>query len=527
MKKNFLSVALSVIAVAFLNGATVLYACDDIAGGVCISADAGQENPVVNNRDKDRIQLKLSLEEVIEMAKDHSLEALMAKHSYIVSYWQFRTYKAQFLPSLNMQASLGNYNRSIVDIQDAITGEIHYVSNNNLRNSLGFSIDQAIPFTGGTVSLTTSLDRLDQFSPGRSASYNSQPVYLNYNQPLFAFNQLKWDKKIEPVKYRQAQVEYLEDLESAAATGIQYFFDLLLAQKDLEVLEKSIETNENLYRIAQERFKLGTVEEDELLQLQQNILTNNLDLSDKKILLEQSKIRFRTFLGLNDNVDIELVLEDFLPEIRLDYTDVIARSEKNSSFMIGKELDLINAESAVARAKSQRGMEVSFNATFGLTQVGDNLKMAYTSPLDQEIVGLSLRMPILDWGLGKGRVQVAKSQQKVTEMQVDQAIAKQREDILQKVMQLNSQGEKCRLSSEAEKVGRQRYESTKNRFMNGSVDVMKLNDAQESMDSAVKRYLEDLKTFWSGYYEIRKLTLYDYVEETEISADFEAITSEL
>ena len=137
----------------------------------------------------------MSLQEVIETAHSQSPSAILARHNFIVNYWQFRTYKAQFLPSLNLQGSLGNYNRSLVSLQDAQTGEIGYLENNTLSNSLGLSIDQNIPFTGGSVSVITSLNRLDQFSPTDKITYNSQPVRITLSQPINAYNSLKWEKK--------------------------------------------------------------------------------------------------------------------------------------------------------------------------------------------------------------------------------------------------------------------------------------------------------------------------------------------
>ena len=98
----------------------------------------------------------MTLQEVIETAHSQSPSAVLAKHNFIVNYWQFRTYKAQFLPALNLQGSLGNYNRSLVSLQDAQTGEIGYLENNNLSNSLGLSINQNLPFTGGSLSGLTS-----------------------------------------------------------------------------------------------------------------------------------------------------------------------------------------------------------------------------------------------------------------------------------------------------------------------------------------------------------------------------------
>ena len=140
--------------------------------------------------------IEMTLDKVVEDARNQSLSSIIAKHKFLVSYWEFRTYKAQFLPSLSLKANLGEYNRSISALRDPNTGEFHYVVDNYLQNSANLVLSQNIPFTGGTLSLISSLSRLDQYTPNRNIVYNSQPIYLSYSQPLFTYNKLKWEKQI-------------------------------------------------------------------------------------------------------------------------------------------------------------------------------------------------------------------------------------------------------------------------------------------------------------------------------------------
>ena len=121
-------------------------------------------------------KLVMTLPQVIEAAQEHSLNALIAKHNFLTQYWQFRSYKAQFLPSLNLNGNLGQYNRSIVSVQNSETGEINFVNNDNLRNTLTLSVDQNFALLGGTFSLYTSLNSLNQFSPDKKTTWNSQPI---------------------------------------------------------------------------------------------------------------------------------------------------------------------------------------------------------------------------------------------------------------------------------------------------------------------------------------------------------------
>ena len=151
---------------------------------------------------------KMTLTDVIYTAHEQSPSALVAKHNFLGNYWAYRSYKAQFLPSLNLGATLGNFNRSLMALQNSETGNIKYVENNNMRNNLTLSLDQNIALTGGKVSVFTQLNRLDQYAPERNITYNSQPINITYIQPLRAFNSLKWQKKTQPKEYDGGYYRY-------------------------------------------------------------------------------------------------------------------------------------------------------------------------------------------------------------------------------------------------------------------------------------------------------------------------------
>ena len=161
----------------------------------------------------------------------------------------------------------GNYNRSLVDVRDPETGRISYVANNTLSNDLSVYINQKIALTGGNVSLNTSLARLDQFSYD-TKTYNSNPVTINYTQPLRSFNTLKWQKKTEPLQYEKAKKQYLESLEGITLQTTSYFFSVLSAQTSYRKSEENLRDTRGMYKIAQQRHDIGTVTKSELLQLE-------------------------------------------------------------------------------------------------------------------------------------------------------------------------------------------------------------------------------------------------------------------
>lgn len=136
----------------------------------------------------------LTLMDAIEIAQAQSYEAMVSRMNLMSQYWSLRSYKAQLLPSINLAGDLMEFDRSMVETRNYDTGEIRYVENNTLSNSLMLSVDQNIAALGGTISLQSYLYRLDQFSYDNTL-YNSRPIRLKYTQPLFSFNRLKWLKK--------------------------------------------------------------------------------------------------------------------------------------------------------------------------------------------------------------------------------------------------------------------------------------------------------------------------------------------
>ena len=200
----------------------------------------------------------------------------------MASYWTYRSFKAQLLPSMNLSGSLMNYNRSFVEARNYEDGKIAYVENNSLSNSLSLSVDQNILATGGTISLQSYLYRLDQFNYNLK-TYNSQPVRISYTQPLRAYNDLKWEKKTAPIEYTIAQKKYLESMEDITITATSLFFSVLSAQSNYQQSIKNYEDRQELYEIAKKRFELGTITKSDILQMELSLLNEQVAVNDNKI----------------------------------------------------------------------------------------------------------------------------------------------------------------------------------------------------------------------------------------------------
>lgn len=464
----------------------------------------------------------ITLKQAIEIAQTGSPQAQIAQLGYMSQYWNFRSYKAELLPSLNLRANIAEYDRSIVDVRDTETGEISYLSNNTLTNNIGISIDQNIAFTGGQISLSSDVSRLDQFSYNNKI-YNTNPISLSYTQPLRSFNEFKWKKKTAPLEYENSKREYLENVENITIRTTDLFFGVLLAHNELSSRVKNYKNTKELYEVAQKRFEIGAISKNELLQLELSMLNSSLDINISRVSLDMARFTFTAYIGIPENTTLELIPPVETPDLSLDYEFVFTKAFTNSSHSTRQDIKRLDAEMEVAEAKALKGLQASLNANLGLSQSDNTFRGAFRELKDREIVGVSLSLPIYDWGMSRGRVNMARAREKLAKTEIEQEETTFSQDIKIKVMQFNNQIKQCEISGRAQDIANERYRITIERFKNGSLSVTELNTAQKEKDDAVGQYIEQLSTYWVSYYELQKLTLYDFMNKRDISVEFDEL----
>lgn len=466
---------------------------------------------------------KYTLSEVINLAQDQSPDAQKAKHSFRYSYWSYRFFKADYLPLLRLDASLPNINRSFNEVSSADDGSISYVLQSSANYSVDLSLNQKIGFTGGDVFLNTGLRRLDNFySDTSTTDYLANMINIGIRQPIFNYNPYKWLKKIEPMKYEEAKRVVVETNERIAATSVEYFFSLLIAQLERKIAVKNYNNYDTLYKIALGRYTLGKIAENELLQLELNLLKAKSSLEKSELDYENKAFVFKSYLRIKEEEAIELVPPSITPQFIIEPELAIKEAENNSSQGLEFKRRLLEAESEVNRARKEGRFDAELYAVFGLTQSSDILNEAYKNPLDEERVEIGITVPLLDWGKAKGKIKMAESNQDLVNTAVEQDIIDFKQNVFINVMEYNMQQNQLYIAAKSDTVAQKRYDVTQKRYMIGKInDVLELSNAQVDNDNAKIGYYRALMTYWKSYYEVRRLTLYDFERDLPIMLDTE------
>lgn len=160
-----------------------------------------QNDTLTNERER-----LITLNEAIALARTQSVDAAVALNELKTSYWEYRTFRADLLPEVNLNGTLPNYNKSYSRYQNS-DGSYSFVRNNTLGLSGTLSIDQNLWFTGGKLSLASSLEYIKQLGSGGDKRFMSVPCQPGIVAAYFWSEQLE----MEP-SYRTGEISQKQKL---------------------------------------------------------------------------------------------------------------------------------------------------------------------------------------------------------------------------------------------------------------------------------------------------------------------------
>ena len=465
--------------------------------------------------------LRLSLDDCIMMARRQSIDAAVALGELRSAYWQWRSYRADLLPEVSLSGTAPSWNKRYSSYQQA-DGSLSFVRNDYLGLDGAVNITQKLWPTGGTLSVESSLDYLHQSGSGGSGNqFMSLPVAVTLSQPLFSVNHLKWNRRIEPLRYREAQARFLTETEQVAMQAISLYFGLLLAGEQVNIARQNLQTAEKLYEVAQAKRRMGTISENDVLQLRLDVLTARSALTNSESTRQARQFALRSFL------DVEAPIAATVPEasalgIHLDYEDVLAHALQNNALATTMRRRQMEADYAVASARANR-QSINLYAQLGYTGTGDNMNSAYRNLLSNEVVSVGITVPLLDWGKRKGQRRLAESNRDIIQGQLRQQSQDFRQDIFILTEQFNNQAEQLRIACEADTIARRRYHTNVETFKIGSISTLELSDAQKAKDQARQNRIQQLFNYWYYYYQLRRIALWDFERGCELSTDIEKL----
>jgi outer membrane protein TolC len=451
-----------------------------------------------------------TLEDIIERSKGQSPASKQAETRKENRYWQWRYYKTNYNPQLRLDGVIPAYGKRVNQFPQP-EGTYRYIPVEQTNNNINLGLVQPIQWTGGTISANTGLnffqDYLDTTRLARQWSGNIMNIAIE--QPIFAFNQLRWDRKIEPLLYEESKREYTEQMEFISREAVSRFFNVLESQINLQIAQFNLANNDTIYKIEQGRYNLGTTSQDKLLQVELQLLRSRQAVAQSTLGLETARLQLRSFIGLKNGEEFQLSMPEGIPSFDISPEEALIYGRQNRASFIAFERRRIEADRDVAQARGQR-FNINLAAAYGLTNNGLRVNEIYSDPEEMQEFSLSLSVPVLDWGRNKSRMQRALANKKLTDYTIAQEEVDFEQTIITQVRQFEMLRLQIEITKKSDQVASERYNVAQNRYLIGKIDVTNLNIALTEKDDAKQGYIAALKLFWTAYYDLRRLTLYDF-----------------
>ena len=253
-----------------------------------------------------------------------------------------------------------------------------------------------------------------------------------------------------------------------------------------------------------------------MLQLELGRLNASSNLIKAEQEYDNKMYAFRNYLRYDDSVVLKIDVPQKCPVVKISPREVLDIALKNNPLNYSIERQLLEAKQRIAQARVDRGFKADIYASVGFTGSDNSLSGTYQNLQNRQGVSLGIRIPILDWGKGRGRVRLAKSQQELIKAQIEQSQMNFERDVTLSVNQFQDQTRLLDIAVLADSVAQCRYKTAYNIFVMGNINVLDINSAQVERDNARREYISQLYTSWLYYYNIRQLSLYDFVRDEDI-----------
>nr|WP_319398801.1 TolC family protein [uncultured Carboxylicivirga sp.] len=469
----------------------------------------------------------LTLNQAIDIARKQSYDAFLSKNAYLVKVLDNESYKKMLFPSLNMSLTPANYDRSISELWDSEEGlykpyEVQWLS------SVGsISLNQPVGFTGGNLNVSSSLRRSMTYYENANdiENYISNPISISYSQNINAVNNYKWRSKLEPLEFEEAKKQFMEDMESTTIETIRLYYNLLDAELNLEIAQLGKNTADTLYLFGKRKLEIGAITRAEYLRLELNKINADISLESRQLSSQDAQIALNNYLELPEETKLICTYSQDIPKVFVSSAMAIEKAYENNPDMLALEQKIIESEKNIRSANANR-LTASFSATLGLNQNQGTLSEAYRDLRDRQGVSFSLSLPIIDWGENKRTIQQARLNQK----QVEESNRKQKDnlriEVLKMVQEFNIQGKQVEASCLADSISKVAYKAVQQQFILGQTNIVDLNTSYSDLQSAQNNYMNTLRNFWIQLYSLRKICLYDFQKEEDLSFDEKSIIIE-
>lgn len=201
-----------------------------------------------------------------------------------------------------------------------------------------------------------------------------------------------------------AKISYALQQLSIEKNVTSQFYDVYQKQKDLNISRDEYNNQKQNYDIIKNKVEAGLLAKEELYQAEVNLANSESTVYSKEISFENAKDNFKLLLGMSLDEDIAILFDNNIPTVDVNINDAVKYALDQRMEIRQKQITLEQDVFSIIRTKAESEFKGDLSVRVGMDALAGKVKNMYDKPTDNEEIGVTLTIPIFDWGAKKAKV---------------------------------------------------------------------------------------------------------------------------
>jgi outer membrane protein len=336
------------------------------------------------------------------------------------------------------------------------------------------------------ANLTVNLAALG-FQPGRFPGFNSTFIgpFNNFDarvrlqQTIFSLSAIRTYQAGRAGVHLAEMQEALAREQVATFTALAYL-ETLRSDRALTAAQADVDLAQALFKLAQDQHSAGVATGVDVTRAETRLAQQQVRLAQAQTALEEARLQLQRVVGLP--LGSELTLTDspqFTDETLPTIDSAVAQAEQDrpEARIAAAQVTLTGYQRGAVRADLLPNVEF-----FGDYGVSGNTPAKTDLPTRR--LAVQLNVPIFNGGLTQGRIAVAESQKRQSELELNSTRGQIEEDVRLAFAALRTTAEVVRAADKSLALAQRELEMARDRFRAGVADNLEVISAQTALADA-------------------------------------------
>ena len=469
----------------------------------------------------------LTLQASIDLAKEKSYTMRNLQENLKIAEYNLKSATSSLKTHIDLSLTMPEFNQTVRTWDDTTGVSFYSVK----RMDYGGMVTVTQPLiTNGNIYWETSLNSYDDmYNQDRSSTFNTR---LRLRQPidaLYGYNAIRSSLKSARLDYERTNKSLRREELNLVYRVSSSYYNLLSLQRSTEIALLDYERQTEANEIAQNKYASGLIREVDALQMEVDLAEAQNSYEMALINQESAINSFKELLGieLTDSV----VLKDELKYsiITIDAEKAVEYALKNRTELRERDIAIEQQQMSIRQQKAQGMVRGYFDAYVQKTGTsmsdmsttyGSTIQNSAADFMDRPVnygVGLTISVPLLDWGENKARVRAAEARQRQNYLAKEELERSIETETRNSVAQLNNNLKRLQLLEKNVVIAEKSFAITLQRFTDGDIDSQTLALERNRLNSAYRNHLSAYIAYQLSLADIMRKTLYDFEKDEPLA----------